>query len=204
GPAGHLLFPSLSYQQVHRQQPRFHWRDTPSNVGALPEWFRQQPESIRSIHPTHSVSGQGPDIAALLGGHEQDDTPCGPNSPFHRLRSWGGQILMLGCGLGPNTSMHAIEELVEPPYLFDPLPYSIEMHSPGGSCIQSYRPHGFQGWVQRYDRIESLLQKQAGLRFGYVGPAQSWLIEVPALWEVALRALHQDPWYFVDPAGQSG
>ena len=27
---------------------------------------------------------------------------------------------MLGCGLQPNTSMHAIEEMVKPPYLFGP------------------------------------------------------------------------------------
>ena len=33
---------------------------------------------------------------------------------------------MLGCGLAPNTSMHAIEELVAPPYLFgEPLVYTM-------------------------------------------------------------------------------
>jgi aminoglycoside 3-N-acetyltransferase len=55
----------------------------------------------------------------MLGGQFHDVTPCGENSPYFKLREKAGQILFLGCGLKPNTSMHAVEELVEPPYLYD-------------------------------------------------------------------------------------
>lgn len=200
GPEGHLLLPTLSYEQVHRDQPHFHWQDTPSNVGALPEWFRLQPTSWRSIHPTHSLAGQGPKIQAMLAKHELDHTPCGPHSPFHLLPEWNGQILMLGCGLRPNTSMHAIEEEIEPSYLYDPLPYSIEIHTPHGHYHKTYRPHGFQGWIQRYDRIGYLMHRHPGLAKGTVGSAPCYLIEAQALWEVAVAAFRKNPLHFVDRA----
>ncbi|MFP6646122.1 MAG: AAC(3) family N-acetyltransferase, partial [Candidatus Latescibacterota bacterium] len=48
--------------------------------------------------------------------------------PLRKLRDLGGQLLFLGCGLRPNTSMHGVEELVEPPYLFgDDITYTLHL-----------------------------------------------------------------------------
>src|SRR5690606_7869867 len=109
---------------VTREQPEFDLVRTPSNVGTLAEYFRTRPGTIRSLHPTHSICGTGKRTAELLADHARDFTPCGPHSPLTKLPEVGGQILMLGCSLRPNTSMHGVEELVEPPYLFGPdVPY---------------------------------------------------------------------------------
>ena len=201
GPEGTLLMPALSYEIVTPENPVFDVRRTPSNVGAVPEFFRTRPGTHRSLHPTHSVCGVGPLAEALLGEHILDDTPCGPHSPFRRLRDVGGQILMLGCGLEPNTSMHGIEELVEPPYLFGPaLGYYLVL-ADGREQHKIYRPHNFLGWVQRYDRVRALLG-QDGLKHGAVLAARTYLLEAPALWDAVLAALGQDPLYFVDRASK--
>ncbi|MCL2422239.1 MAG: AAC(3) family N-acetyltransferase, partial [Defluviitaleaceae bacterium] len=118
GPDGTLMFPSLSYEAVGAD-PNFDIKTTPSCIGAIPEWFRQQPEVFRSMSPTHSITAIGPGAKVITAGHDLDDTPVGPNSPLRKLRDLGGQILMLGCGLLPNTSMHGVEELAPPPYLFN-------------------------------------------------------------------------------------
>ena len=118
GPEGTLLMPALTYASVSPEQPVFDVEKTPCCVGAIPEHFRRRPGTRRSIHPTHSVCGIGPRAAYLLGEHHLDKTPCGPHSPFQRLREVKGQIVMLGCGIGPNTSMHAMEECFGVPYLF--------------------------------------------------------------------------------------
>lgn len=200
GPGGTLLMPALSYEIVTPENPIFDVRRTPSNVGAVPEFFRTRPGTRRSVHPTHSVCGVGPLAEALLGEHILDATPCGPHSPFRRLRDVGGQILMLGCGLEPNTSMHGIEELVEPPYLFGPpLGYYLVL-ADGRGQHKTYRLHNFLGWVQRYDRVGALLG-QDGLKRGAVLAARTCLLEAPALWDAVLAALRQDPLYFVDRAG---
>lgn len=157
GPNGTLLMPALSYELVTRRAPIFDVRHTPSNVGAIPEYFRTRLGTCRSVHPTHSVCAFGPRTGELLGDHLLDDTPCGPHSPFHKLRDVGGQLLMLGCGLHANTSMHAIEELVEPPYLYaDPITYRL-IHADGHVTTKIYRPHSFRHHEQRYDRVAEVL-----------------------------------------------
>ncbi len=197
GLEGTLLMPALSYEHVTRRSPTFDVRHTPSNVGAIPEYFRTRPGTRRSMHPTHSVCAVGSRTGELLDDHLLDDTPCGPHSPFHKLRDAGGQLLMLGCGLHPNTSFHAMEELVEPPYLFgDPLTYTL-IDVDGHSRQKTYRTHGFIGYEQRYDRLADVLDEPA-LRRGRVLAAEVYLIDVPAMWDAVLAALRRDPLYFVD------
>ena len=80
GPQGTLLMPALSYRTVGPQSPVFNVTTTPSCVGALPEYFRTRPGTLRSVHPTHSASGLGPQAQDLLGEHIRSTTPCGPYS----------------------------------------------------------------------------------------------------------------------------
>jgi aminoglycoside 3-N-acetyltransferase len=198
GPEGTLLMPALSYAHVTPHNPHFDLHRTPSNVGAIPEAFRTRTGTHRSLHPTHSVCAAGPLAASLIKPHAADHTPCGPHSPFHTLSEHGGQILMLGCGLAPNTSMHAIEELVEPPYLFaEPLAYTLIAEG-GRATVKTYIPHNFHGLRQRYERVAGILGPSA-LHRGPVLAGEAWLIEAAALWEAALALLQRDPLAFVEP-----
>ncbi|MEE4195474.1 MAG: AAC(3) family N-acetyltransferase, partial [Anaerolineae bacterium] len=166
-PNGTLLMPALSYENVRSDHPVFDIRSTPSCVGIIPETFRQMDGVLRSMHPTHSVCGIGKQAGELLAGHHKDHTPCGEHSSFHRLPKADGYVLMLGCGLRPNTSMHAIEELVEPPYLFgDPLEYTL-IDADGNQTKKKYIRHNFANTEQRYDRLAQVM-KPPGLRFGRI------------------------------------
>ena len=197
GEAGTLLMPGFSYETVRSSNPIFDVAQTPVCVGLIPETFRNFPGVQRSIHPTHSVCGIGPLAGEILGNHHLDSTPCGPNSPFHLLPKYEGQILMLGCGLKPNTSLHAIEEIVEPPYLFA-TPYPLTIQTGGKPPYQKiYTPHNFSNTVQRYDRVSKIIANPA-LREGSVVNANSHLIEAKILWKMAVNTLKNDPFYFVD------
>ena len=178
GPQGTLLMPALSYEHA--------------------KTFRTHPGTLRSICPTHSVCGFGPLAGELLGEHHLDDTPCGPRSPFRRLPAAGGQIVFLGCGLRPNTSMHSVEEVVVPPYLFGMM-IEYDVILPDGSHrTQHCRSHDFRGWRQRYDRIGGLLDKDS-LKTGMVMAALTHVIEARVMWEAALAAYGRDALFFVEP-----
>ncbi|MBN2387987.1 MAG: AAC(3) family N-acetyltransferase [Anaerolineales bacterium] len=197
GESGTLLMPALTYDTVTPRKPVFNLRTTPACIGAVAEAFRVHPGTRRSLHPTHSVCGLGSLAEALLTPHAEDSTPCGPNSPFHRLPEFAGQILMLACGLLYNTSMHAIEERVEPPYLFDP-PIRYTLTGADGQTFEKeYTPHNFAGWRQRYDRVAEILDEPA-LRSAPVAGADSHLIEAGDLWPEALARLRGDPLFFID------
>lgn len=194
GKQGTLLFPALSFKSVSANSPFFDVVETPSCIGALPEYFRQRKGTIRSLHPTHSVSGRGKKAQELLSDHHKDTSPCGQHSPFHKLPHYDGQILFIGCGLQPNTSMHALEELIEPPYLFgDTTTYEIT--DTGGSVFKMpVRNHNFEGWEQRYDRLEQILD----VHTGNVLEAGCHLIDARAMWAAAHDKLKETPLFFVD------
>jgi aminoglycoside 3-N-acetyltransferase len=197
GPGGTLLMPALTFERVTPDNPVFDIRYTPSNVGIIPETFRLRPGTLRSLHPTHSVCAAGPLAADLIEAHAADTTPCGPNSPFRANTERGGQILFLGCGLEANTTMHAVEEVIAPPYLYDPpVEYRLIL-ADGSERRKTYAPHNFRGWRQRYDRVAAILRPPDLVRATVAG-AVSILVDAAALWNAALAALQKDPLYFVE------
>ena len=198
GPDGTLLMPALSYARVTPEQPFFDVRLTPSNVGVLPEYFaRGRARCAASIRRTPFAALAGW-RRELLDRHIEDRTPCGPRSPFHLLPEYGGQILMLGCGLRPNTLMHAVEELVEPSYLFGgTLAYRL-VGWDWGVTEAVYCVHGFHGGQQRYDRVADVLGNRT-CRVGVCVAARSPFHRDDGARQTALAALRRDPLYFVAP-----
>lgn len=198
GTGGTLAMPTLSYEAVDADNPMFDTEDTPSCVGSLSEVFRRQQGVVRSLHPTHSAAAIGPNTSDLLVGHENDHTPCGEHSPFARLPKLGGRILFLGCDMSVNTSMHALEEQVMPPYLLQDEPVDfILTDGRGRQVTSSVRCHDFEGYRQRYDRLESLLPPEA-IKRGQLLAADCMLVDAQAAWDAGLKALQQDPLYFVE------
>lgn len=199
GEKGTLLIPALSYESVDGiKNDTFSIKDTPSDIGALSECFRKMNGVIRSVHPTHSVCARGRFAKELLENHYLDQTPCGPNSPFRLVNEMGGHILFLGCGLKPNTSMHGIEELVEPDYLYgETLQYKL-FNANREKSYKYYKTHGFENMEQCYERIEDLLEEGTELKKGKVLEAECYLINAKAMWKKATKALKEDEHYFVD------
>ena len=190
GPQGTLLMPGLCWEAVSGEQPVYNVRTTPTCVGAIPEYFRRMEGTLRSLHPTHSVCGQGALAAELFEGHIKDTTPCGRNSPFARLKDYGGQVLMLGCGMLCNTSIHAVEEAAGAPYLFlpDPVKYTI-VDCDGKETKVLHRRHA--NFPQNFDRVRPQLLGH-GLAEGNVLQANCYLYDSRALWDCALDMLKKD------------
>lgn len=205
GPEGTLILPALSYESVSDEHPVFDVKNTPACIGFLPEYFRTQvPGVIRSLHPTHSCSMAGKHAAFLAEGHETDETPVGPHSPFAKLPQLDGWILMLGCPPDRNTSMHGVEETAEPPYLLDrtkKVRYVLRT-SDGCEMERISFAHDFacetgEHYEQRYSRIIALLDS-GDLRTGKVLDADCVLMRAKAVWQKGREMLMQDPFYFVD------
>ncbi len=194
GSEGTLLMPALSW--ALRPPEIFDVRLTPSNVGAIPEYFRTREGTTRSLHPTHSVCAVGRRTHELLDDHQLDSTPCGAHSPFHRLLETSGKIMMLGCGLGANTAMHALEEYLTPPYLYGATCRYTLRDTEGNTWEKDYRTHGFAGFAQRYGRVADL-DDVSFLRRGQVLQAATIVLDAPRLKSAVLRKLEHAPWFFV-------
>lgn len=197
GPDGTLILPALTWSL--RPPEVFDARTTPTIVGAIPEYFRTRSGASRSIHPTHSVCAVGPRTQELLNDHILDSTPCGIHSPFRLMAETNGKIVMLGCGLTPNTTMHAIEEIADVPYVLGES-YRFTLIDLDGRRFENvYRTHGFSnhGVSQRYERVEEL-EFGAFLRRGKVLESDTYVMDAPKLAEAAVRRMKVDPWFFVE------
>lgn len=196
---GTLLFPAFTFDVCVKPPYFFSYRDSKCCVGAIPEFFRTLPDTVRSVHPSHSVSAWGKEAVFMTKGHIFDRTPCGEHSPLRLLPQMGGKILMLGCGWSPNTSMHGVEELAGAPYCLTPyqVAYHIQMKN-GEMLTACHRQHHFgRRWIQRYDRLEQVLPDKF-VRRGKVLEADAVLLDAKGVWETAFQVMKENPYYFVD------
>ena len=195
---GTLMLPTLSWESVTEENPIFNVRQTPGCVGILPEFMRKSEGCYRSVHPTHSIAVWGKDAQLIAEAHIRDFTPVGPNSPLHEARRRNGKIIMLGCPLETNTSMHGVEEMIVPPYLYSKsFDYDLVL-SDGTQIKQSYLRHGFGESVdQRYERIIEVLA-ESEYCCGKVLNADCTVMNAWAVWDVGLKKLREDIFYFVD------
>lgn len=200
GDHGTLVFPALSYLHCGPAHSlTFDVRNTPSNVGALPEYFRTSVPGVRrSLCPTHSCCAIGEKRDDVVGEHHLDDTPAGAHSPFRRIMELDGSVLFLGCGTNCNTSMHAVEELSRPDYLFEDCYTYTMIREDGSSYEQRCYAHDFRGVSQVYRRMEDLLT-DAELQKGNILAASCHLMRCVPMWEKADAKYREDPHYFVDP-----
>jgi aminoglycoside 3-N-acetyltransferase len=82
--------------------------------GAFPELLRTTPGARRSGNPGASVVALGARAAALTEDHPLD-YGYGPGSPFARLVSERGRVLMLGAPWDTMTLLHQAEHLADLP-----------------------------------------------------------------------------------------
>ncbi len=106
-------FPAVGFNDDYlKSKPVFDIQKTPSRMGVVTETFRQMSGVLRSFHPTDSVIARGKDAAFLTKDHFGQLTPYNENSPFFRLCSLHGKILMIGVGLESLTNLHTLEDAV--------------------------------------------------------------------------------------------
>ena len=101
--------------QVRESRPPFRPDVTPTRgMGAIPECFRNYPETIRSRHPAFSFAAWGAGAEAVVADHGLDDSH-GEDSPLARVYDRNGDVLLLGVGHDSNTSFHLAEYRAEFP-----------------------------------------------------------------------------------------
>jgi aminoglycoside 3-N-acetyltransferase len=145
---GNVFMPTMTWRTVTPANPDWDELTTASHTGVLTEVFRKRFASARSIHPTHSVAGYGPQAASILARHHIDRTPVGANSPYGLMRDFDAYVLMIGVGLECCTAIHLPEETINP-----------DLYVLPDEAAELYRcrdRHGavHQVWTRRHRRLD--------------------------------------------------
>jgi aminoglycoside N3'-acetyltransferase len=130
---GTLLVPTFPFTGFEADylatRPSFDVQRTPSQMGLMTELFRRLPDTTRSIHPTHPVSGWGAHAADLLDTHHQGET-FGELSPFCRMREHRGVVIGIGVGIRDAFTITHSGEYLHPTgrdYAFLPEPTTLSI-----------------------------------------------------------------------------
>jgi aminoglycoside 3-N-acetyltransferase len=107
GNDGTLAMPAFNYTRP-TPTPHFDWKTTPGKTGILTELFRNRPGTVRSNHPSHSVSASGARAAEFTADHRKTDV-FGVGSPVDRIAQAGGWVLLLGVTHLANSTIHVGE-----------------------------------------------------------------------------------------------
>lgn len=122
---GLLLLPTHTWKTVNADNPVYNPYTTPSCVGLLTNMFMKRDGVIRSLHPTHSMSGYGKNAAEYLAGEEYNNTPCTPGGCYDRLKEVGGKVLLVGVSHERNTYIHSVEEVLNVPNRLSDMPMEL-------------------------------------------------------------------------------
>ncbi len=194
-PGGTVLVPTLTgtARDSPKYPPVFDAGTSPSWTGRIPETVRRRPEARRSRHPTHSVAGLGPATERLIAGHEYCATPCAAESPYGRLASMGGFILLLGVTHASNTSLHMVEEVAGVPYHMQRRRARARVRRDDGTWEDVMTALHLWRWERNFPRVEPLLREAGAQRSGVVGAAVAHLIEARTMRDLLVPLLQDDP-----------
>jgi aminoglycoside 3-N-acetyltransferase len=198
-PAGTIMIPALtgSEKLSPSNPPFFDVRTTACWTGKIPETFRQRKQTIRSLHPTHSICAIGAKAEYFTAGHENCLTPCGLNSPYHKLAQSNGFILMLGVNLECCTLLHTAEELAGVDY--------VNQKDFVLATVKDYKgiEHKLKLKIHKYGddrdftKLENLLLEKNIMKKARIGKAEIRLIKAGQLLNLAIEQLKQNPKYLL-------
>jgi len=193
-PDGTIIVPTLtgSEKLCPANPPVFDVINSPCWTGKIPETFRKRSTAARSLHPTHSVSAIGAKAKYFTEGHENCVTPCGLNSPYHKLALSDGYVLMLGVDLECCTLFHTAEELADVDYVNqkDFVTATVKDYQ-GRETKLKLKIHKY-GDERNFQKMESILMEKCILKKGKIGNAEIRLIKAGPFLDLTIQILKQD------------
>jgi aminoglycoside 3-N-acetyltransferase len=193
-----------SYPNASGEAPLYDYKVTPSLVGTITNYFREQPGVVRSLHPSHSIACSGPGAQQFVEGHETCETPCGHGTPYMRLVQQDGSVLMFGATLDAYTLFHTAEDAAQVPYLYLPKQLTLRSKLPSGEVKQIPTWRQNMGVTRRFGEMDTWLEEQGLLVRRKLGMGE--LLYIPhaaALHERMVKELRIDPLLLVAESARS-
>lgn len=195
GEKGTLLFPAfpvIGRAKTHLENnPFFDINEAKSQMGSITEYFRKLNDVHRSFHPTDSMCAKGPLAEYYTNSHFGQLTPYTENSPFRKLCTKKGKILMLGTTLnGACTNLHTLEDAVDFKFpVYDEKIIEVKMiDADGKESVMKTKVHNPDYSAKRNcDALKPMFEKEDVLVNGIIGEAKSMLIDAGKMLEVMIK-----------------
>ena len=194
GPEGLVIVPTLSFCFAGHdgEESGFHPGQTASHVGAITDRLWRRPGAQRSAHPTHSIAAIGNRAAELVAGHDKTST-FGKEGPYRRYVEWGAKILFLGVDHRRNTTLHAIEDWLDMPYLQVEQAVVKDADGKPKTIDVTKSPSGDREFYRQGSKVERLLEASGIVKRGKVGEATAFWMPSQEMVDIVVKGLYREP-----------
>jgi len=194
GNKGTIVMPAFTWGPFHdKEKVVFDIANTPvkSEVGVIPETFRNRKEAVRSRHVCHSVAAIGPHSQDVMGDGVRS---FGKDSTFHRLYELDAWNLFLGVGFSCCTELHAVEEYMHVPYRAYRDFRGSKVILPDGSetACKSVELLPQQGYWNDFEKMGEIFSREGILKFCKVGQAKIINVKIRDVFDVTKRYVDED------------
>lgn len=195
GKNGTIGMPAFTFSTS--RENAFDLQKSPCVTGIISETFRQSDNVRRSISPTHSCCFWGAD-AEYCASAKMYERPFSQNGPFGKLYELGFKIVMLNCGMAPNSTLHAIEDWANLPYVRNGIQISFRKLGDEEGELQTHMPIGHRDfYTNKESKYTTLLRQSDVLREGKVLGGIVHIMPVRKMVAVCMAELNKSPDLFI-------
>ena len=175
GPTGTVTMPTFTFSAASTRDryPPYHPGRTAARVGAIADAFWRRPNARRSASASHCCAAIGPQADFFSEGAVTVEPYC-REGPFGKLYQLDAKVFLVGCGLAPNSSLHAVEDWADLPSVA-PIEHLIERDDGTVAPIVYHSgpmgPRDFYRSSAMVTKSEVLLRQHGVLHDGRIGPA---------------------------------
>lgn len=202
GDAGTLVVPTYT-TQVARYDMDFIWEETPSLLGIFTEFVRTRPDSLRSLHPLHSLCAIGPEKEFICSDNGTSD--FGWDSPPHRMLQKKVKIVSIGLESGYAVGIaHHLDAACNLPHVYNKLlkwsPIVRGVRDPRHYvAVVRYLYLGVRIELTRFVRH---MRRKGGLRSARIGGSWVHTTDYEETFFEGTRVLRDDPSFMLEKPPQ--
>jgi aminoglycoside 3-N-acetyltransferase len=168
-----------------------------STAGRITDCFWRMPGVLRSDNPCHSIAAIGPKaewLTASTGTWEMFDR----RGPFGRLYDDDAWIIFLGCSLGANTMLHAVEAWALP-YLPPMFLYASDGKGGIEKVLCRQFPNWCREWYGKYEegKVQKRLFARGVIAKQSLGRGTIYAMRARMLVDACLQILKKEPDIFL-------
>ena len=164
---------------------------TPSTAGALARLFLEQPDAVRSRHPTNSFVALGARAAEITAGHDETTSSF---EPMGKIVARRGKQVLIGCSRSSPgfTTVHWAQHVLGLDRRSILCGWFGSRYEKDGA-VRIFKRSDIGGCSRGFGKLYEDYERAGLLRKGLVGKAESMLIEAAPAYALEHALLSKDP-----------
>lgn len=142
------------------------------DLGIFTTTLKNRSDAVISDCPLGTVAAVGADAEFICRDHWKADTVHGQDTPYLKIAGLGGYVCLVGVDQDRNTTLHAVEALLELPYLST---VSGTVKTGGGEIAKSWKY--YPGPHRNFIGLDNILLERGKMKMGKIGNAVTRLMK---------------------------